>query len=75
MVKFPKGGDVMGKAVYNLSIERKAHQDIELVINEFISCGWELQGTWRHAGVHTFLTFTWKEDSNPIYPSKYQPSK
>lgn len=65
----------MGTTIYNLSIERMTQQDLELTINEFISCGWELHKTWSLADVHTFLTFIWDKNSEPIYPLKYQSNK
>lgn len=75
MLRFGKGVIVMIKKVYNLSIERSTKEDIEVAINEFQSSGWELKGDWNLGDAHTFITFIWSKEGEPIYPAKYPPSK
>lgn len=50
-------------------------QEIDLIVNKFTSCGWEPSSSWDLGNVHTFITFLWDKDTDPIYPSGYQPSK
>lgn len=63
------------KSKYSLRVEHMTPQEINLVIDDFISCGWEPSSSWKLGDVHTFISFMWNKDTEPIYPAKHQPDR
>ncbi|APU61245.1 hypothetical protein NPD8_3205 [Clostridium botulinum] len=65
----------MKTKIYNLSVERMKQSEFDVIYNEFTSLGWEYNGNWDLAKVHTFIQFAWNKSSDPIYPKGFEPNK
>jgi len=61
----------MNVLVKNISIERLESNEVNNLIENFISRGWHYNSSWQHS-IHIFATFIWDRDSEPIYPEGYR---